>query len=204
MLIQGSKTVARPRAQVWAALHDPVFLLRVIPGCTAVHAPSADVLDVSLTAAVGPIRTGFDLQLQVSEIEALVAYELRGKGSAGPAGSASGAVRVDLSDVEGGTLLRYSATTELGGRIAQLGARMVDAAARRFSEEFFANVTRTLGGAAAAPGEAESKGVVSVAAPAPALQPDFSTALSGLAWKLFAACFGGTFAGALAVSLVLR
>jgi carbon monoxide dehydrogenase subunit G len=203
MLIEGSKTVARPRAQVWHALHDPAFLQRVIPGCTAVRAPSADLLEVSMTAAVGPIRAGFDMQLHRVEIEPQAAYELRGKGSAGAAGSGAGSVRVDLRDVEGGTLLRYSATTELNGRIAQLGSRMVDMAARRFSEEFFANVTRALGPGAQA-GTAPSMPAGVSAHAATAAGSDVSVAISRLAWKLFAACFGGTFAGALAVSLVLR
>jgi carbon monoxide dehydrogenase subunit G len=202
MLIEGSKTVPRPRAEVWQALHDPQFLQRVIPGCTAVRAVGDSGLEVRLTAALGPVRTGFDMQLEVAEIAALHAYELRGKGSAGPAGSATGSVRVDLADIEGGTALRYSAQTELSGRIAQLGSRMIDAAARRFSEEFFLNVHHALDGAAALPQGAAAPAVR--ARDVAAAPQELLAAFAQLHWRLFAACFGGTFTGALAAWLVLH
>lgn len=204
MLIEGSKTVPRPRAQVWQALHDPRFLQQVIPGCTAVRAVGDNGLEVRLTAALGPVRTGFDMQLEVAEIAAGQAYELRGKGSAGPAGSATGSVRVDLADIEGGTALKYSAQTELSGRIAQLGARMIDAAARRFSEEFFGNVLRALDGTGSAASPAAHASTAMSRRDPAADSHDLLAAFARLHWKLFAACFGGTFTGALTAWLVLH
>jgi carbon monoxide dehydrogenase subunit G len=203
MLIEGSKTIAAPRPEVWKALNDPAFLQRVIPGCRTVRALSDTELEVGLTVAVGPIRTGFDMKLQKVDVVPERSYVLRGSGAAGAAGSATGKVHVELTDVEGGTLLRYSATTELSGRIAQLGSRMIDSAARRYSEQFFAAVAVAF----------------SQPAPGPALRPelrmeparvaaasggDIAAVLSGAVWKLFVACSVGTFAGAMAASVLVR
>jgi uncharacterized protein len=209
MLIEGTKMLASPRDAVWQALNDPAFLQRVIPGCRQVRQLSPAALDVGLTAAVGPIRANFDIQLEKLEVIDGESYVLRGKGSAGAAGSAAGSVRVELSDADGGTLLRYSASTEISGRVAQLGARMVDSAARRFSEEFFGNVARQLQPAVAAP-PADAGGPARRnphAAPASASvmpSPGSAPGLSALTWKLFLACGAGAFAGTFAASMLAR
>jgi hypothetical protein len=202
MLIDGTKIVAAPRADVWRALNDPAFLRSAIPGCRHVERDTAGNLDVAMSAAVGSIKADFDVRLQVLDVVEQVSYVLKGQGTAGPVGSAGGSVRVELSDIDGGTVLRYSAQTEMTGRIAQIGTRMIDSAARRFSEAFFANIAELLGpvpvaalaGDAATGRKGEAADVVSAG----------TRALSALVWKLAVACAIGAFAGTFLASLLVR
>jgi len=205
MLIEGSKTLASPREEVWRALNDPDFLSRSIPGCRQVKALSPDELEVGLTVSVGPIKANFDTRLQIRDVQERESYVLQGSGSAGAAGSGSGTVRVALSDIPGGTQLDYSAETEISGRVAQLGARMIDSTARRFAEEFFANISRMLNppapavdasakwrGRSSEPDAASSGAAAQIAARWPA----------SLAWKLALGCAVGSFLGNLAAAWV--
>lgn len=201
MLIEGSKTLAAPRAAVWKALNDPELLRLTIPGCREVAELAPGKLEIGLSAAVGPIKTSFNVELDKLDVVELESYTLRGKGSAGAAGSASGAVRVALSDIDQGTLLTYAAETEISGKVAQLGARLIDAAARRFSEEFFANIARRLGPAATAGASPTPSASSARAVPAPH-EPAAATALSRLAWKLALGCGVGSFLGSLAASWI--
>jgi carbon monoxide dehydrogenase subunit G len=206
MLIEGTKIVAARRGEVWLALNDPAFLRRAIPGCRRVERDDDGHLNIGMGAAVGPITADFEVKLEVLEVVEQVSYVLKGQGSAGPVGSAAGAVRVELGDVEGGTVLRYSAETEMTGRIAQLGSRMLDGAARKFSEAFFANIAKLLApDLAPAPpvvaldrAAGRSSGAIAVAEDANAL----SQAMSALAWKLALFTAVGAFAGTFLASLV--
>jgi carbon monoxide dehydrogenase subunit G len=196
MLIEGSKVLAASRSEVWQALNDPAFLQRAIPGCRRCVQKADDQLDVALGASVGPIKAEFTVELQKLDVVEETSYVLKGEGRAGAVGSAVGSVKVELSDVDGGTLLRYAAQTEISGRVAQLGSRMIDGGARKFSEEFFANVAGLLRPAA----EPDGSTRVPVRATAPSAPPaaslELAQALSGLAWRLCIACAVGTFAGA--------
>lgn len=203
MLIEGSKTLASPREEVWRALNDPDFLRRSIPGCRQVKAVSPDELEVGLTVAVGPIKANFDTRLQIRDVQELESYVLQGSGSAGAAGSGSGTVRVALSDIPGGTRLDYSAETEISGRVAQLGARMIDSTARRFAEEFFANISRILNPPAAGI-DASAKGQGAPSAMDVGRSDTAAQSAGGwpasLAWKLALGCAVGSFLGNLAAS----
>ncbi|WP_353171543.1 CoxG family protein [Paracandidimonas soli] len=205
MLVEGSKILAASRGEVWKALNDPDFLRRSIPGCREVKVVSPGELEVGLTVSVGPIKANFDTQLQIRDVRELESYVLAGSGSAGAAGSGSGTVRVSLSDVPGGTKLDYSAETEVSGRVAQLGARMMDSTARRFAEQFFANISRLLGGEempAAQALETRRAARASVASGEGAAQPQ---AWAGaLAWKLALGCGVGAFLGNVLAAWVAR
>jgi len=221
MLIEGTKILALAREDVWRVLNDPAFLQSVIPGCRRVAEPAPGQLTMELTAAVGPIRANFDVEVQKLEVIAPESYVLAGRGSAGMAGSASGRVRLRLSDVPGGTQLDYSAETEITGRVAQLGARMIDSTARKFSEEFFANVARAMGDGVppAAISKSNAPGTrPAIASPAQpnAVAParvDLTEglnaaigrlALDGIVWRLALGCAAGSFVGALVAAVVLR
>lgn len=225
MLIEGTKILALPRAEVWRALNDPAFLQSVIPGCRKVAEPAPGQLVMALTAAVGPIKASFDVEMQKLEVVAPESYVLAGRGSAGVAGSASGRARLRLTEVQGGTQLDYSAETEITGRVAQLGARMIDSTARKFSEEFFANVARAMGGYGAQPQPGSETDAPPAAAgiqavglipqspagviAAPAVPDALNTVISrlmldGLAWRLALGCAAGSFVGMLAAAAVLR
>ena len=220
MQIEGSKILALPRADVWRALNDPAFLQTVVPGCRRAAEPQPGKLQMELGAAVGPIKVNFNVELTKLEVRAPESYVLQGGGSGGVAGSATGRVQVRLSEVPGGTQLDYSAQTEVTGRIAQLGSRLIDGAARKFSEEFFANVARAMApGAAAQRGSEEhpssatalaAPSIASVAAPAthalPVVQlaPDGRLGLDGLAWRMAIGCAAGSFVGTIVATLLLR
>lgn len=225
MLIEGTKVLPMPRAQVWEALNDPAFLQSVIPGCRRVAEPTPGQLRMELTAAVGPIKANFEVEARKVDVVAPQSFVLEGRGSAGVAGSATGRARLLLTEVEGGTQLDYSAETEITGRVAQLGARMIDSTARKFSEEFFANVGRALSPGStptATPAEATAHVPArepvanartqgnSHAVPMPVPSPDaLSGALArlvvdGLAWRLALGCAAGSFTGLLAAAALLR
>lgn len=211
MRMEGTKILALPREEVWRALNDTAFLARTVPGCSRAEETAPGELRMALTSSVGPIRVNFDAALRRLEVKAPESYVLEGGGSAGVAGSATGRVRVRLQDVAGGTQLHYEAQTEITGRIAQLGARLIDSTARKFAEEFFANVLRALSGdapaAAASVPHRHTAAAAAVPAPlaAPAgTPPDWRLALDGLAWRLALGCAAGSFVGTLAAVLLLR
>ncbi len=221
MRLDGTKILALPRDEVWRALNDPAFLARTVPGCSKVEEKAAGALAMALTASVGPIRVSFDIELERLEVRAPESYLLQGSGSGGVAGSATGRVRVRLQEVPGGTQLTYEAETEITGRIAQLGARLIDSTARKFAEEFFANVARELSGPAPtrAPAAAQAGPGVAPAPSAPAsasspwAQPagiasadaaGWRLMLDGLAWRVALGCAAGSFLGTIAAVLLLR
>ena len=209
MRIDGTKILALPRDEVWRALNDTAFLARTVPGCSRAEETSPGELTMAITSAVGPIRVNFDAKLRRLEVKAPEAYVLEGGGSAGGAGSATGRVRVNLQELPGGTQLHYEAQTEITGRIAQLGARLIDSTARKFAEEFFASVVRELSGAAAGAGApaqpaARAPAVTAAAIAPPAPAPDWRLALDGLSWRLALGCAAGSFGGTLAAVLLLR
>ena len=213
MLIEGTKILALPRERVWQALNDPAFLQATVPGCRRVAEPRPDELEMELTSAVGPIKVHFNVQVKKLDVVAPESYVLQGGGSGGVAGSATGRVQVRLTEVQGGTQLDYSAQTEITGRIAQLGSRLIDTTARKFSEEFFANVARVLAGGGAKPAPAQEQVPVPSAAiapaPAPAWNPPASAqgsalALDGIAWRVALGCAAGSFVGTIVAMLLMR
>ena len=195
MHIEGTKILAAPRAEVWAAFNDPEFLRQAIPGCQKVVEGEGGRLDIQLTFSVGPIKANFSSEVEKKEVVELSSYVLEGKGSAGPAGSGSGRVQVFLQDVAEGTQLDYQVDTQVSGRIAQLGARMIDGAARRFSEEFFANATRLLSDET--PAATQAAATRHRPAAAVAAEPGAGVTAAGLGWKVLVGSFLGTLAGTL-------
>ena len=224
MLIEGTKILALPREQVWQALNDPAFLQATVPGCRRMAEPRPDELQMELSSAVGPIKVHFNVEVKKLDVVAPESYVLQGGGSGGVAGSATGRVQVRLTEVQGGTQLDYSAQTEITGRIAQLGSRLIDSTARKFSEEFFANVARVLTGGAAKPASApvhepgpaarQSPAMAPAAAPVLAAgSPAWSTssdahgsrlALDGIAWRVAIGCAAGSFVGTMVAVLLMR
>ncbi|RZS81442.1 CoxG family protein [Pigmentiphaga kullae] len=202
MIIDGTKTLAAPRARVWEALDDLDFLRRTIPDCRAISRTDDGGYRATISAGVGPIRANFEVAFARSVQAPQERFTLTGQGSAGVAGAASGSVAVTLEDIAGGTLLGYRAETEVTGKVAQLGARMIDGAARKFSEQFFANVQRELSGAgaqAAAPASGFVAPAQAWAAPAPTAAP---AAGRWQGWWLPIACGVGCFVGTFCANLL--
>jgi len=190
MNIEGSKIVPAPRSEVWAAFNDPAFLQRVLPGCREIQVASPEELDVRLSVSVGPVTANFKSRLEKFDVREGQSYALRGEGNAGPAGAAHGVLRVELQDVDGGTRVAYSSDVQITGKLGQLGSRLVESVARRYSEDFFRRAVAEL---SAEPQRADVVPVL--AAPVPAMAGAPSAALAGLGWKLAIACALGSFVG---------
>jgi uncharacterized protein len=138
MELSNSCSITAPQEQVWAALNDPAMLTSCIAGCESLEPISPTEYQVVLAAKIGPIKARFKGKLTVSDIVAPASYTLTFEGQGGAAGFAKGLVDVALSPEGDGTLLTYSAKAQIGGKLAQIGSRLVDSAANKMADEFFA------------------------------------------------------------------
>ena len=140
-----------PLQTAWDALNDPAVLQRCIPGCeslTAAGDGDAPAYDIAMQAAVGPVKARFKGRMQLSEITPPRSYTLHFDGQGGAAGFGKGTAQVQLTP-EGPTVTRlaYTATAQVGGKLAQIGSRLVDGAARKLADEFFQRFAAELGAA---------------------------------------------------------
>ena len=134
-----SRSVILPfeRQIVWDALNDPHVLRACIPGCESFEAPSDDHFEVVSVLKVGMIKARFQGAVDLSEIDAPNGYRISGSGKGGVAGYASGSAVVNLADSDGGTQLNYTANADVGGKIAQMGSRVIHAFAEKMANDFF-------------------------------------------------------------------
>jgi carbon monoxide dehydrogenase subunit G len=129
------------RDTVWAALNDPQILQASVPGCESLELVGHNQFKVVLAASVGPIKARFNGRLELKDLQAPESYALAFEGSGGAAGSCKGNAKVQLHVAEGGTRLVYFTQAQVGGRLAQVGARLIDGVARKMAGEFFARFT---------------------------------------------------------------
>jgi carbon monoxide dehydrogenase subunit G len=185
MDMTGEYRIPAPREQVWAALNDPEILKASLPGCESLERVSDHEFAATVAAKVGPVRAKFNGQVTLSDLHPPESYKISGEGKGGAAGFAKGGADVRLvEEAAAVTVLTYTAKADVGGKLAQLGSRLIDATAKKMADEFFENFRRQLTGpeaeAAAAPAlapEAEAT-VASRAAAAP-------DGLAGLAQNKF-------------------
>jgi carbon monoxide dehydrogenase subunit G len=137
MDMTGERRIAAPRQVVWDALNDTTTLKASIPGCETLE--KTDDTHMKATAAVklGPISARFNGAVTLSDINAPNSYTITGEGQGGVAGFAKGGAKVFLTDDAGATLLKYEVNAQVGGKLAQLGARLIDASAKQMAEQFF-------------------------------------------------------------------
>ena len=126
-----------PRETVFAALNDPDVLRRAIPGCQELDMVSDTEMTATVQAKVGPVKAKFKGAVTLSDIVAPESYTISGEGKGGAAGFAKGGARVTLSDDGGATLLRYEADAEVGGKLAQIGNRLIEGTSKKLAGEFF-------------------------------------------------------------------
>jgi uncharacterized protein len=139
MQLQGQTVIGAARGRVWAALNDPDTLARCIDGVESLARVDENRFEGVLNAKVGPVKARFSGTVELTEIDAPNRYVLVGEGKGGVAGFAKGSAEVTLADAEGGgTLLAYDARSQVGGKLAQLGTRLVEGAAKGYAEAFFA------------------------------------------------------------------
>ncbi len=138
MEMTGRYQIPAPRDKVWAALNDPVVLKACIPGCEALEKVSDTEMTATVKAKVGPVSATFTGTVTITNIDPPNGYTIAGEGKGGPAGFAKGGADVALSDDDGVTLLTYAVKAQVGGKLAQLGARLIDATAKQMADQFFA------------------------------------------------------------------
>jgi uncharacterized protein len=142
----GEYLLAASRDVVWAGLNDPDILGRCIDGCQSIEKTADDRFEARVKAKVGPVRATFNAELTLLDVIAPERYTIRADVKGGPAGFARGAAHVNLSDVEDGTLLAYRVDANVGGKLAQVGSRLIDGTARKMADDFFAAFHREMGG----------------------------------------------------------
>jgi carbon monoxide dehydrogenase subunit G len=154
MDMSGTQRIAAGRKVVWAALNDPEVLRQCIPGCESIEKQSDTDMTAKVVLKVGPIKAGFSSKLKLADLDPPNGYRIIGEGSGGPAGFAKGTAIVRLSDDgPNATLLTYETKINVGGKIAQLGGRLLDSTAQKLAREFFEKLSTVIApaGAAAAP-----------------------------------------------------
>jgi carbon monoxide dehydrogenase subunit G len=147
MDMTGEFRIPAPRQKVWEALNDPEVLKQSIPGCDEIQKLSDTELAAKVTAKVGPVKARFGGKVVLSDLDPPNGYKITGEGSGGAAGFAKGGATVRLAD-DGAdaTLLTYTVEAHVGGKLAQIGSRLIDATARKMAEEFFTRFSDAVGG----------------------------------------------------------
>jgi carbon monoxide dehydrogenase subunit G len=156
MEMSGEQRIPLSQQRVWEALNDPEILKACIPGCESIERVSDNEYKVAMTAAIGPVKAKFTGKLLLSDMNPPNSYSLAFEGSGGAAGFGKGGAQVSLSPDGSGTLLTYKATASVGGKLAQIGSRLIDGVARKMSDDFFAKFNQTV---APAPGPAAGPSV---------------------------------------------
>jgi carbon monoxide dehydrogenase subunit G len=175
MEIKGEYRIAAPREKVFAALNDPAILQACIPGCESLEKTSDTEMKAKVRMRIGPVSAAFSGKVTLSDLDPPNGYRISGEGQGGAAGFAKGGAVVALKEDAGDTILTYNVDAQVGGKIAQVGARLIDGTAKKLADEFFSKFAAMVGGpppaeaaAAAAPADA--------AAPAPVVAPTPSAA----------------------------
>lgn len=146
MDMSGSYRITAPREKVWAALNDPEILKQCIPGCEEIEKHSDTELTAKVVAKVGPVKAKFAGKVTLSDIDPPNGYTITGEGSGGAAGFGKGGAAVKLNpDGHDATLLEYTAHAQVGGKLAQIGSRLIDGTARKMADDFFAKFTQVVG-----------------------------------------------------------
>jgi uncharacterized protein len=168
MDMSGERRLAAPRQAVWEALNDPEVLKACIPGCDKLEKTSDTEMTATVAVKIGPISARFGGKVTLSDIDAPNSYTISGEGQGGVAGFGKGGAAIKLQDADGGgTLLTYEVKAQVGGKIAQLGARLIDATAKQMADTFFDRFAEKVAVPVAAPAVPEAGAAAAEAAPEP-------------------------------------
>ena len=139
MNMTGEVNLPADRSTVWAKLNDPEVLKACIPGCQELVKESDTAFRATTKLAIGPVKATFKGKVTLSDIDPPNGYKISGQGDGGVAGFAKGGATVKLEPKDGGTLLSYAVEAQIGGKLAQIGQRLVNGAAKKIADEFFEN-----------------------------------------------------------------
>lgn len=156
MEMTGEQLIPVPQAEVWRGLNDPEMLRACIAGCESIERVSDTEYRVAMVASVGPVKARFNGKLLLSDLNPPNSYSLSFEGSGGAAGFGKGGAQVSLKTEGAGTRLSYTAKASVGGKLAQVGSRLIDGVARKMADDFFTTFNEKLAGPAAKPAEASA------------------------------------------------
>jgi carbon monoxide dehydrogenase subunit G len=189
MDMTGEYRIAAPREKVWEALNDPEVLKLSIPGCQELNKDSDTELSAKVAAKVGPVSAKFSGKVTLSDINPPESYKITGEGQGGVAGFAKGGAEVVLKEDGGETILTYKATAQVGGKLAQIGSRLIDSTAKKMANEFFGKFAEQVGASSEPAVEPEAAATetpepvatpAATSAPTPTEQP--SGGVSPMVW----------------------
>jgi uncharacterized protein len=145
MDMTGEYRIPAPREKVWAALNDPEILKNCIPGCEELNKDSETELSAKVSTKVGPVSAKFTGKVTLSDINPPAGYKITGEGQGGVAGFAKGGAEVNLEEDGNETILTYKATAQVGGKLAQIGSRLIDSTAKKMAGQFFGKFAEVVG-----------------------------------------------------------
>lgn len=198
MDMTGEYRLNASREAVYDALNDPEILKQCIPGCEEIDKTSDTEMTAKVVAKVGPVKAKFSGAVTLSDLNRPESYTISGEGKGGAAGFAKGGAKVRLEEDGDGTLMHYEVHADIGGKLAQLGSRLIDGTAKKMAKDFFETFAGLVDGAqadvaeveaapeaAAAPAEGPAAAAPQEAAPAPVAQtPEKSGGLSPMVWVI--------------------
>jgi carbon monoxide dehydrogenase subunit G len=144
MTMTGEIQLAAPKERVWEKLNDPEILKACIPGCEELEKTDDQGFRAVAKMKVGPVSARFRGKVTLSDLDPPNGYRISGEGEGGMAGFAKGGAKVDLAERDGGTLLSYQVNAQIGGKLAQLGQRLINGTAKKMADDFFARFSQAL------------------------------------------------------------
>ena len=145
MEMKGEHRISAPREEVWSALNDTEILKASLPGCESMEVTGENAFIAKITAKVGPVKAKFTLNITLSDLDPPNGYTITGEGKGGVAGFANGGATVSLREDGSNTILCFSVKANVGGKLAQLGARLIDGVAKKMADEFFGTFSEIVG-----------------------------------------------------------
>lgn len=205
MEMSGEYKINASREKVWAALNDPEILKQSIPGCEQIDQQSETEMTAQVTAKVGPVKAKFSGAVQLTDLDPPKSYRISGEGKGGAAGFAKGGANVMLEEDGDGTLLKYEVDAQVGGKLAQLGARLIDGTAKKMASQFFENFAAAVesGNESASETAAEPASAETPAAPEPAPAPQPAAASPAASTSALAQVGMGTWIVGAVVAIVI-
>jgi carbon monoxide dehydrogenase subunit G len=137
MTMTGEVQLPASREKVWDKLNDPEILKQCVPGCEQLDVIGENEFQATATVKVGPVKARWKGKIKLSDLDPPNSYRITGEGEGGVAGFAKGGAVVSLADKDGGTLLSYNVEAQIGGKLAQLGQRLINSAAKKTADDFF-------------------------------------------------------------------
>ena len=146
MDMSGEYVIPTDRQTVWEALNNPDVLRECIPGCESLEMTPENEMAATVTTKIGPVKATFKGEVRLENINPPQGYSIVGEGKGGIAGFAKGGADVHLEEVEGGTKLTYEAKAQVGGKLAQLGSRLIDSTSKKLADQFFSSFSKKVAG----------------------------------------------------------